>query len=161
MATGGDARTGGANSSGGDSPTGGSAKTGGDSTTGGVATTGGVSDSGTGGAQCPPECFVPVQCVAKCGDMPQNNGCCPCSAGTINATSCGTQEQGVSCDARDVTCGDAAPTCEDGMAASVKGDCWGPCVPIDWCLCSAPEFCPDANMYTCHMSAGRCGPYVN
>jgi hypothetical protein len=75
--------------------------------------------------------------------------------------SCGDPETGVSCDARCVLCRAATPECDEGSVPSVRDTCWGPCVPIDWCVCSGPEFCPNEETYTCHNSAGRCGPYLN
>lgn len=50
--------------------------------------------------------------------------------------------------------------CPDFQVREVDGDCWGACVPIEECVCDEPADCPDENQYTCHNSAGRCGPYL-
>jgi hypothetical protein len=67
----------------------------------------------------------------------------------------------VSCDPRAILCKVAAPTCPTGQVPSVKGICYGPCVPVEMCECGSAAACPDPGQYTCHMSAGHCGPYVN
>ncbi len=67
----------------------------------------------------------------------------------------------VSCDHRQVTCRAAEPVCPEMQVASVSGSCWGPCVPIDRCVCSGPEDCPHAETFACHLHRQRCGPYVN
>ncbi len=58
--------------------------------TGGVTGTGNTSGQGGsgGGTACPPECFVPNYCVAKCGDTPHSYGCCPCPTGMTNSRAC-------------------------------------------------------------------------
>jgi hypothetical protein len=65
-----------------------------------------------------------------------------------------------SCDPRQVTCKDAAPTCPDSQVPEVVDACFGACVPIDACACDGPDACPDSNHYTCHMFKMRCGPYL-
>jgi hypothetical protein len=64
------------------------------------------------------------------------------------------------CDPRKILCKRVPPSCPDGQVPSVEGSCYGACVPIESCACSAPAACPSSNTYTCHMSAQRCGPYV-
>ena len=138
---------------------------------GGVANgTGGRPSPGSGGASggsssCPPECLVNNTCVTSCGQTPKDYGCCPCPPGTVNARTCTNIDAGsstsVSCDQRLVLCRVAPPTCPQMQVPSIDGSCYGPCVPIDTCVCQAAEDCPDANEYTCHRSQGRCGPYVN
>jgi hypothetical protein len=143
----------------------------------------GGSTTGTGGtADCPPECFVNNRCVVSCTDTPRDFGCCPCPAGMINFRSCGAPSGGAggsangaggsatgaggatsgtgSCDAQRVRCRSLPPTCPSGQAPSVDGICWGPCVAIETCTCAAAADCPDPDHYTCHMSAGMCGPYI-
>lgn len=133
--------------------------------------TGGVPKPGSGGASgggssCPPECLVNNTCVTSCGQTPTDYGCCPCPPGTVNARTCSASNtdagpsKGVSCDQRMVLCKRVAPVCPDMQVPSVEGSCYGPCVPIDDCVCQAPEDCPDADVYTCHRSQARCGPYV-
>jgi hypothetical protein len=131
----------------------------------GGASSGGRQSGSGGGESCPPECFVANQCVTACGQIPVTSGCCPCPSGTVNVFSCGAADSGagsggVSCDTRRVRCPALPPTCPAGQVVSVPGSCYGPCVPIDSCVCAAAADCPDANQYTCHMSATRCGPYV-
>jgi hypothetical protein len=65
---------------------------------------------------------------------------------------------GVSCDTSKVLCKIATPQCPAGQVPSVNGACYGPCVPIDMCTCSAPADCPDPTTTTCHMNTMRCGP---
>lgn len=69
--------------------------------------------------------------------------------------------QGVDCDETRVACKKARPSCPAGQVPAVVETCWGECVPIDHCACSAANDCPEHAQYICHMSAGRCGPYVN
>jgi hypothetical protein len=64
------------------------------------------------------------------------------------------------CDLTQVLCRRATPMCPDGQVPSRAGSCYGECVAIERCACTAPEQCPNANSYTCHRSAGHCGPYV-
>lgn len=54
----------------------------------------------------------------------------------------------VSCDRKQVTCEAATPTCPAGQVPSVKGTCWGPCLPAQDCQevtncddCSASQIC--------------------
>jgi hypothetical protein len=69
----------------------------------------------------------------------------------------------VSCDPRAILCKRLAPTCPTGQVPSIDdtGICYGECVPIEMCECTSAAACPDSKQYTCHMSAGHCGPYVN
>ena len=61
-----------------------------------------------------------------------------------------------------VACLIAPPGCLEGEVPSYDGDvCGSTCVPIETCDCAGPEDCPFEDMYTCHLSAGHCGPYVN
>jgi hypothetical protein len=48
----------------------------------------GSGGTGGSGSECPPECFRPYECVAACGDVPINNGCCPCPEGQIDVITC-------------------------------------------------------------------------
>jgi hypothetical protein len=65
----------------------------------------------------------------------------------------------VDCSPANISCRRAPPVGEFGEAPSVEGICYGPCVPIDTCACSAPGECPNPNEYTCWMQE-HCGPYV-
>jgi hypothetical protein len=64
------------------------------------------------------------------------------------------------CDARKVTCDVMTPSCAEGQVPRVEGNCWGPCVPIDQCQCTAAEQCPQPNQYTSLLSAGHCSYYL-
>lgn len=64
------------------------------------------------------------------------------------------------CVATGALCFIAPPACGDGKVPSIDGMCFGPCVPIEQCACEAAEQCPEPERYTCHLSAGRCGPYT-
>jgi hypothetical protein len=66
----------------------------------------------------------------------------------------------ISCDPAKILCKRVAPECPQGQVPSVSGSCYGPCVPVESCACSNEIQCPDHDHYTCHMSAGHCGPYV-
>jgi len=61
------------------------AGSGGSGGSGGSAGSGGTAGRGS---DCPPECLRPYECVQMCGDVPVNNGCCPCPAGQIDAITC-------------------------------------------------------------------------
>jgi hypothetical protein len=109
--------------------------------------------AGAGGdassAKCDPSCpdgqrceLVQVTCIrAPCPPLPM------CVAAT-------------SCDPAKILCKRAAPQCPEFQVPSVEGSCYGPCVPVDSCVCSNASQCPNHDSFTCHMSAGRCGPYV-
>ena len=111
------------------------------------------SNSGAGGdssnAKCDPSCpdgqrcdLVQVTCIrAPCPPLPM------CIAAT-------------SCDPAQILCKRVAPMCPQGQVPSVSGSCYGPCVPVESCACSKESECPNHDSYTCHLSAGRCGPYV-
>jgi hypothetical protein len=83
------------------------------------------------------------------------------SAGaTVEGGAPGGGKPGLSdCDAKKVTCKIATPQCAAFEVPSVDGSCWGQCVPIAQCACSAADDCPDQNQYTC-WSKQHCGPYV-
>lgn len=139
-----DATTG-AESNGGDT-----AGTGGSNPEAGVAGTSSAGASGdASNAKCDPSCpegqrcdLVQVTCIrAPCPPLPM------CVAAT-------------SCDPAKILCKRVAPECPQGQVPSVAGSCYGPCVPVDSCACSKESECPNHDSYTCHLSAGRCGPYV-
>jgi hypothetical protein len=134
---------------------GGSSQAGAGGATGGA---GGATQTGDGGAaacnlSCGPteHCeLVQVMCIrAPCPPQPTCVGAADAAA-----------PPPVDCDARKILCKRVAPQCPDGQVPSVSGACYGDCVPIESCPCAAPAECPDSAHYTCHMSAGHCGPYV-
>jgi hypothetical protein len=101
-----------------------------------------------------------------------SNGGAGTGGTSSNAGSGGTSSAGASgdggsqndvmndCDPRKITCRRAAPECDEGEAPSVEGTCYGPCVPIATCACSSADACPLPEMFTCHLSRGRCDYYV-
>ena len=64
---------------------------------------------------------------------------------------------GESCFDGAVRCSDPAPVCPEGEAPSVVNDCWGPCIPIASCRCTAHYQCPNGELYTC-LPDLHCGP---
>jgi hypothetical protein len=66
----------------------------------------------------------------------------------------------MSCDPAKILCKLAVPECPEGQVPSVSGSCYGPCVPVESCACTQESECPNHDSYTCHKSAGHCGPYV-
>jgi hypothetical protein len=65
----------------------------------------------------------------------------------------------VDCDPKKIFCKRIAPQCAAGQVPSVDGNCYGECVKIEQCACSAADECPDPNQYTC-WSKKHCGPFV-
>lgn len=63
------------------------------------------------------------------------------------------------CDPKKILCKRVAPTCDAGEVPSVAGSCYGDCVKIESCGCSAAEQCPEPEKYTC-WSKQHCGPFV-
>jgi hypothetical protein len=62
------------------------------------------------------------------------------------------------CDQRAVACKILPPTCDQGQFPAVAGSCWdGTCVPLEQCLCTVPEECPDPYNHPCLMSVHHCG----
>ena len=94
--------------------------------------------------------LVQVQCFrAPCPPQP-----------TCVTAADGGSSSGTDCDLRKILCKRVQPQCPDGQVPSVSGLCYGDCVPVETCSCNEPAGCPDSNHYTCHMSAGHCGPYL-
>lgn len=99
------------------------------------------------------------------GGMPGTDAGPPGDGGAIDvdaglAADAGIPEEGVNCDQRDVLCRALPPECPEWQVPRVEGSCWAGCVPIDACACAGPDDCPMRDIYTCHNSAGRCGPYL-
>lgn len=119
---------------------------------GSAAGSGGSTSADAGTGACNPPCSNGQHCElvqVTCIRAP-----CPAQRMCVDDTAAG------SCDITKVLCRQAVPQCPDGQVPSVSGTCFGPCVPIESCKCSAPTDCPDNDKYTCHKSAGHCGPYV-
>jgi hypothetical protein len=115
---------------------------------------GGVAED-AGSSSCDPSCgasqhceLVQVTCIRA-----------PCPAQPMCVADAPGSARG-NCDTSRVLCRIAPPQCAEGQVPSVSGTCFGPCVPIESCTCAGPSECPDSNKYTCHLSAGHCGPYV-
>jgi hypothetical protein len=123
-----------------------------------------------GAADAPGECRTPPAfCqsdfapVCGCDGETYSNACEAASAGTSVSSEgeCGGSSAELhDCDLDKVACEAAEPTCPEGEVPSVNGICYGPCVAIDACACKGPDDCPLPEQYTCHLSAGHCGPYV-
>jgi hypothetical protein len=112
----------------------------------------GASGSTSEPPACNPKCaagercdLVQVTCIrAPCPPLPM----------------CVAASAAVSCDPAKILCRRAAPQCPEGQVPSVSGSCYGPCVPVESCACTEEPQCPNHDSYTCHKSAGHCGPYV-
>jgi hypothetical protein len=65
----------------------------------------------------------------------------------------------VDCDPKKILCKRLAPTCDAGEVPSVEGSCYGDCVKVEQCGCSAAEQCPEPEQYTCWAKL-HCGPFV-
>ena len=118
---------------------------------------------GTGVCQRTPEaCTLQYDPVCGCDDTTYGNACAAHAAGVSVATKGECSGSGpVSCDERKILCKRARPVCPDGQTPSVVGTCYGECVDIEACQCREAADCPTPDQYTCHRSAGHCGPYVN
>lgn len=127
----------------------------------------------TGGALCVggPACSDAWSCILSdraCTDdlVPY----CGCDGVTfMDSSTCITQpvahlgscEAGANCDRRAVMCRRVEPTCPDGQVAEVLGSCWSErCLPIGECGCRSGAECPMNDLYTCHGTTERCGPYL-
>jgi hypothetical protein len=65
----------------------------------------------------------------------------------------------VDCDPKKIFCKRLAPSCDPGEVPSVVANCYGDCVQVDRCACSATEQCPEPDKYTC-WAQEHCGPFV-
>lgn len=79
--------------------------------------------------------------------------------GDAGAASGGGASSLEDCNTQHVTCKALPPQCGSGQVPSVEGTCWGDCVKIERCACSAQDDCPDHDQYTC-WGGRHCGPYV-
>jgi len=164
---------------------------GGSSSSGGSFSTGGVPGAGGSLGRTGPCYDEPCDtyCVGSCDDGfvcdPEPVSCtgaittwCGCDGETFTTPSgCPTKaydyggactDEGASydCNPDHIVCLPivAPEPCPDGEVYSVISSCYGDCVPIDHCACDSADDCPDlseADEYTCHNSAGRCGPWVH
>ena len=65
----------------------------------------------------------------------------------------------VDCDPKKILCKRLAPECNAGEVPSVDGSCYGDCVKVEQCACSAAAECPEPDQYTC-WAQQHCGPFV-
>ena len=65
----------------------------------------------------------------------------------------------VDCDPKKILCKRLAPQCDAGEVPSVNGSCYGDCVKVEQCGCSAAAECPEPDQYTC-WAKQHCGPFV-
>lgn len=122
----------------------------------------GISDA-PGTCTAPPtECIDQDSPVCGCDDETYSNACIAASMrmSVKHNGACGAPVE-PDCLLDTVTCRRAPPECEDFHVPTQEGACYGPCVPIEACVCQGPSDCPDEGQFTCHLSAGHCGPYVN
>jgi hypothetical protein len=106
---------------------------------------------GCGGACVGTSCDGPWMCDPTVACTDDIAPWCGCDGVTFfGSSTCPTEpwahrgecEGGVSCDARSVVCLVLPPTCAPGEVPSVEGRCWGRCVPLSACTCSADVECP-------------------
>jgi hypothetical protein len=63
------------------------------------------------------------------------------------------------CDPGKIRCRRMPPECPAGQVPSVSGSCFGPCVAVEKCACSAAAQCPQSDKHTCWQGK-HCGPFV-
>jgi hypothetical protein len=121
----------------------------------------GRSDAGGKCEQKPGGCTFELNPVCGCDGETYSNPCAAAAAGVSVETEgeC-AQASKLSCDHRKVLCKSLPQACPDGQVRAVEGTCYGDCVDVERCACSERDACPNPDSYTCHMSAGHCGPYV-
>jgi hypothetical protein len=126
---------------------------------GGANTNAGGATPTSGGANPAAGSAGPSGGTNAAGGAPSTAGT-GASAGEPEASGAGGQEAAlVDCDPRKVLCKAAQPLCPENQVPSVNGSCYGPCVPLESCACSAAEECPFNDRYTCWQRK-HCGPYV-
>lgn len=123
---------------------------GGGAGSGGDAASGGQPGVGGGGPVEVRECVEDEDCVLRddccsCASVPIGDGSScdltceqsSCSAMGIDAPGAvcraGQCVFATSCNGATVACDAAPPECGPGRAASVEGDCWGPCIAVHEC----------------------------
>jgi hypothetical protein len=121
----------------------------------------GRSDAGGKCEQKPTGCTFELNPVCGCDGETYSNPCAAAAEGVSVETEgeC-MQASKVDCDPRKVLCKSLPQPCPDGQVRALEGTCYGDCVDVDRCPCSERDACPNPDSYTCHMSAGHCGPYV-
>ena len=133
---------------------------------GGQGDTGGASSSSggataTGGSNA--SAGTPASAGQPAGSSGEaSGGSATSAAGAATGGNAGQGSGGgalVDCDVRKVACRVAQPICPENEVSSVTGSCFGPCVPIESCACSAAAECPFSDRYTCWQRT-HCGPYV-
>jgi hypothetical protein len=178
--------SGGAGDSGATSVAGGGAQSGGADGTAGTSSTGGTtgddpfkctaSQACTGQLLCAgPNCStMPWDCVSHL-DMPPGFLAHPCPTETMEFCGCdgvtfeapptcpdrpyqhaGSCGDGYNCNASNVGCTDAVPTCPPGQAASIVNDCFAECVSTLDCRCEYNWQCPTG--YQCNRDNWHCIP---
>lgn len=106
-------------------------------------------------------CTLDYTPVCGCDGKTYSNRCMAHGAGVSVASDGECKKQPMSCNTSGVLCRRAPPVCPRFQVPSVKGNCWGECVPIEQCSCSAENDCPQRDEFVCWKSKGHCGPYVN
>jgi hypothetical protein len=121
----------------------------------------GFADS-LGSCQSTVEACTETEPVCGCDGVTYESRCAAHEAGvSVKARNACKPDGELNCDERDVLCKRARPNCPEGQVPAVVESCWGTCTKLSECVCHAADECPERGRYVCHMSAQRCGPYVN
>lgn len=103
----------------------------------------------------PTTCGSVLSPVCGCDGVTYDNACEARRAGTSARS---TGECVSHCDGGEVTCGTPRPSCMVGVTtAAVIDGCWGPCVPIETCVCASRSDCPN-DAERCDLATMRCAP---
>jgi hypothetical protein len=128
----------------------------------GVATAGGSSSAGTPAGQAGADATAGIASGGSSVAGSASGGAAtaggqPSEAGAGNDAGGATSL--VDCDPKKILCKRLAPPCDAGEVPSIDGSCYGECVKIDRCACSAAAQCPQPEQYTC-WAQEHCGPFV-